>query len=90
MVQTTSMLAIAGLATVGLAVTGAVVLVVAFVAPGAPAIVITGLVVCAFAALWFPLPLSAGTGPTARTGGRGRAGQNPAARPARTSPPGPL
>jgi O-antigen/teichoic acid export membrane protein len=57
-VRTTSMLAIAGLATVGLAVSGAVVLVVTFVAPGAPAIVITGLVVCAFAALWFALPLS--------------------------------
>ena len=57
-VRTTSMLAIAGLATVGLAVSGAVVLVVTFVAPGAPAIVITGLVVCAFAGLWFALPLS--------------------------------
>jgi hypothetical protein len=57
-VRTTSMLAIAGLGTVGLAVSGAVVLVVTFVAPGAPAIVITGLVVCAFAGLWFALPLS--------------------------------
>jgi O-antigen/teichoic acid export membrane protein len=57
-VRTTSMLAIAGLATVGLAVSGAVVLVVTFVAPGAPAIVITGLVVVAFAGLWFALPLS--------------------------------
>jgi len=56
-VKITSMLAIAGLSTVGLAVSGAVVLVVTFVAPGAPAIVITGLVVCAFAALWFALPL---------------------------------
>jgi hypothetical protein len=35
-----------------------VVLVVTFVAPGATAIVITGLVVCAFAGLWFALPLS--------------------------------
>src|ERR1700727_2693222 len=57
-VRTTSMLAIAGLATVGLAVTGAVVLVVTVYAPGAPAIVITGLVVRAFAGLWFALPLS--------------------------------
>jgi hypothetical protein len=57
-VKITSMLAIAGLTTVGLAVSGAVVLVVTFVAPGAPAIVITGLVVCAFAGLWFALPLS--------------------------------
>ncbi len=88
-VRTTSMLAIAGLATVGLAVSGAVVLVVTFVAPGAPAIVITGLVVCAFAGLWFALPLSRrgrddredGEG---RPGGgehRGPAGQDQPARP---------
>jgi O-antigen/teichoic acid export membrane protein len=57
-VRITNVMAIAGLATVGLAVSGAVVLVVTFVAPGAPAIVITGLVVCAFAGLWFALPLS--------------------------------
>jgi hypothetical protein len=88
-VRTTSMLAIAGLATVGLAVSGAVVLVVTFVAPGAPAIVITGLVVCAFAGLWFALPLSRrdrdnrqdGEG---RPGGgdhRGQSGQDQPARP---------
>jgi hypothetical protein len=43
---------------VGLAVSCAVLLVVSFVAPGAPAIVITAIVVCAFAGLWFALPLS--------------------------------
>ena len=72
-VKTTSMLAIAGLATVGLAVSGAVVLVVTFVAPGAPAIVITGLVVCAFAGLWFALPLSR-RGRDDREDGEGRPG----------------
>ena len=88
-VRTTSMLAIAGLATVGLAVSGAVVLVVTFVAPGAPAIVITGLVVCAFAGLWFALPLSrrdrdARKDGEGRPGGgehRGQAGEDEAARP---------
>jgi hypothetical protein len=72
-VKITSMLAIAGLTTVGLAVSGAVVLVVTFVAPGAPAIVITGLVVCAFAGLWFALPLSR-RGRDDRKDGQGRPG----------------
>lgn len=58
LVRVTNVLAIAGLVTVGLAVSSAVVLVVSFVAPGAPAIVIPALVVCAFAGLWFVLPLS--------------------------------
>jgi hypothetical protein len=88
-VRTTSMLAIAGLATVGLAVSGAVVLVVTFVAPGAPAIVITGLVVCAFAGLWFALPLSRrdrddrqdGEGRPDGGEHRGPAGQDQPARP---------
>jgi hypothetical protein len=58
LVRLTNVMAIAGLVTVGLAVSCAVLLVVSFVAPGAPAIVITALVVCAFAGLWFVLPLS--------------------------------
>ncbi len=58
LVRVTNVLAIAGLVTVGLAVSCAVLLVVSFVAPGAPAIVITAIVVCAFAGLWFALPLS--------------------------------
>jgi len=36
----------------------AVLLVVSFVAPGAPAVVITAIAVVAFAGLWFALPLS--------------------------------
>ncbi len=51
-------MAIAGLVTVGLAVSCAVLLVASFVARGAPAIVITAIVVSAFAGLWFALPLS--------------------------------
>ena len=58
LVRVTNVMAIAGLVTVGFAVSCAVLLVVGFIAPGAPAIVITAIVVCAFAGLWFALPLS--------------------------------
>ena len=58
LVRVTNVLAIAGLVTVGLAVSCAVLLVVSFVAPGAPAVVITAIAVVAFAGLWFVLPLS--------------------------------
>jgi O-antigen/teichoic acid export membrane protein len=58
LVRVTNVLAIAGLVTVGLAVSCAVLLVVSFVAPGAPAVVITAIAVAAFAGLWFVLPLS--------------------------------
>ena len=58
LVRITNVMAIGGLVTVSLAVSCAVLLVVSFVAPGAPAIAITALVVCAFAGLWFALPLS--------------------------------
>ena len=58
LVRVTNVLAIAGLITVGLAVSGAVLLVVSFVAPGAPAVVITVFAGVSFAGLWFVLPLS--------------------------------
>ena len=58
LVRVTNVLAIAGLVTVGLAVSCAVFLVVSFVAPGAPTVVITAIAVGAFAGLWFVLPLS--------------------------------
>ena len=58
LVRVTNVLAIAGLVTVGLAVCCAVLLVVSFVAPGAPAVVVTAIAVLAFAGLWFVLPLS--------------------------------
>jgi hypothetical protein len=58
LVRVTNRLAIAGLVTVGLAVCSAVLLVTTFVAPGLRAIVLTAALTCAFAALWFVLPLS--------------------------------
>lgn len=57
LVRVTNVLSIAGLVTVGLAVSCPILLVVSFVPPGAPAIVITTIVVAAFAGLWFALPL---------------------------------
>jgi hypothetical protein len=50
-------MAIAGLAAVGLAITGAVLLVTSFVEPGAPAIIITTAMAGLYAGLWFVLPL---------------------------------
>jgi hypothetical protein len=58
LVRVTNLLAIAGLVTVGLSVSGAVLLVVSFVAPGTHTVVITAIAVVAFAGLWFALPLS--------------------------------
>ena len=58
LVRVTNVLAIAGLVTVGLAVSCAVLLVVSFVSPGAPAVVITAITGVSFAGLWFVLPLS--------------------------------
>lgn len=91
LVRVTNVLAIAGLVTVGLAVSCAVLLVVTVVAPGAPAIVITALIVVAFAGLWFALPLSRRDrddrdGRDGRPGGgsdRGQASQDQPARPTR-------
>ncbi len=58
LVRVTNVFAIAGLVTVGLSVSVAVLLVTRFVAPGIPAILITAIAGCAFAGLWFVLPLS--------------------------------
>ena len=52
-----NVLAICGLATVGLAISGAVLLVTSYVDGGLPSILITVLLVCLFAGLWFVLPL---------------------------------
>jgi O-antigen/teichoic acid export membrane protein len=57
LVRVTNLLAILGLITVGLSVSCAVLLVTRFVAPGLPAVLITAIAVCAFAGLWFALPL---------------------------------
>ena len=58
LVRLTNRLAIAGLVTVGLAVCSAVLLVTSFVAPGLRSVLITAVLACVFAVLWFALPLS--------------------------------
>ena len=58
LVRTASMMAIGGLAVVGLAVSAAVLLVTGFVASGLPAVLITVFVVCTFGILWFAFPLA--------------------------------
>jgi hypothetical protein len=58
--QDANIMAILGLAAVGLAVCAAVLLVLSYVAKGLPAVLITVFVVCLFAGLWFGLPLARG------------------------------
>jgi len=58
LVRAASAMAIAGLATVGLAVSAAVLLVTGFVAGGLPAMLITVLVTAMFGLLWFAFPLT--------------------------------
>jgi hypothetical protein len=58
LVRASSAMAIAGLATVGLAVSAAVLLVTGFVASGLTAVLITVLVTCMFGLLWFAFPLA--------------------------------
>jgi Family of unknown function (DUF6328) len=57
LVRAASVMAIAGLATVGLAVSAAVLLVTGYVASGLPAALITAFVTGVFASLWFAFPL---------------------------------
>ena len=58
LVRTASVMAIAGLATVGLAVSAAVLLVTGYVASGLTAAVISVLVFLVFGLLWFAYPLT--------------------------------
>ena len=58
LVGAANVMAILGLATVGLTVSAAVLLVVSYVAGGAPAAIIGVFVVCLFAGLWFVYPLT--------------------------------
>ena len=58
LVKDANVLAILGLAAVGLAISAAVLLVVSFVDHGATVVVVTVFVVCLFAVLWFVLPLA--------------------------------
>jgi hypothetical protein len=58
LVRAASMMAIGGLAAVGLAVSAAVLLVTSFVASAPVAALITAVVVLMLGALWFALPLT--------------------------------
>jgi putative flippase GtrA len=58
LVRAANVLAILGLAVVGLAVTSAVALIVSYVAPGMPTVLISIIVFCMFAGLWFAFPLA--------------------------------
>ncbi len=58
LIRSANIMAICGLAAVGLTVSAAVLLVLSYVARGLPAIVLAGAVVILFASLWFVLPLT--------------------------------
>jgi MFS family permease len=58
LVRSASVMAILGLAAVGLAVSAAVLLVTGYVASGLAAALITTFVFCVFAVLWFAYPLA--------------------------------
>jgi len=58
LVKDANILAILGLAAVGLDVSAAVLLVVSYVDHGATVVLVTLFVVCLFAVLWFVLPLA--------------------------------
>jgi Family of unknown function (DUF6328) len=58
LVRAANVLAILGLAAVALAVSSAVALILSYVAAGLPTVLITIVVVCMFAGLWFAFPLA--------------------------------
>jgi hypothetical protein len=58
LVQAANVMAITGLAAVGLAVSAAVLLVTGYVASGLPAALITAFVTLVFGLLWFAFPLT--------------------------------
>ena len=58
LVRDANIMALCGLAAVGLAISAAVLLVVSYVDQGLPAAIITVFVVFVFAGLWFVLPLA--------------------------------
>jgi Family of unknown function (DUF6328) len=57
LVRVSNTLAIAGLVVVGLAVSTAVALVLSYVAPGLPTVLITLMIFILFGGLWFAIPL---------------------------------
>jgi hypothetical protein len=58
LIRAANVLAILGLATVGLAVSAAIALILSYVVPGLPAVIITIIVLGMFAGFWFVLPLA--------------------------------
>ncbi len=58
LVRAANVMAICGLAAVGLAISAAVLLVISYVDRGLPVALITVFVVCMFGGLWFILPLA--------------------------------
>ena len=58
LVRTANVMAVAGLAAVGLAVSAAVLLVTSYVTSGLSAGLITAFVACMFGMLWFAFPLA--------------------------------
>ena len=58
LVKDANILAILGLAAVGLAISASVLLVVSYVAPGFIVTIVTVFTICLFAVLWFVLPLA--------------------------------
>jgi hypothetical protein len=58
LVRAANVMAICGLAAVGLAISGAVLLVTGYVDRGLPGVLISVFTVCLFGGLWFVLPLA--------------------------------
>jgi hypothetical protein len=58
LLRAANVMAIAGMATVSLAVTGAVLLVTSYVQPGLPTPILTIIIAGLFVGLWFVLPLT--------------------------------
>ncbi|HTQ92051.1 MAG TPA: DUF6328 family protein, partial [Streptosporangiaceae bacterium] len=58
LVRAANVMAVAGLAAVGLAVSAAVLLVTGYVTSAVPATLITAFVTCMFGLLWFAFPLA--------------------------------
>ena len=57
LVRAANVMAVAGLAAVGLAVSAAILLVTGYVTSALPAVLITVFVTCMFGMLWFAFPL---------------------------------
>ena len=85
LIRAANVMAVLGLAAVGLAVSAAVLLVTGYVASGLTAGLIGALVFCLFAGLWFVFPLARRPAPRRITGDR----NDPAGPPRTPARPGP-